>query len=51
MQEDELEVINFFSKLSTLWNELDNYAKIPTCTRGVAEKIAKMMEDKKCTSF
>jgi len=37
------EVIEFFSKLMGLWNELDTYIKIPACTCGSAEKIVKAL--------
>ena len=40
------ELVDFFSKLISLWNKLENYVKISMCTCEAIEKMAKMMEDK-----
>ena len=45
------EVVEFFSRLMGLWNELDNYIKIPSCTCRSAKKIMKTMEEDKIHQF
>ena len=45
------EVMDFFSPLMSLWNELGNYTKVPSCTCGPAETMAKMLEQKKGHQF
>ena len=35
----------------TLWNELDNYTKIPICTYGAVEKISKMIAEDRVHQF
>ena len=47
-----LDVVEFYSKLSTLWSELENYVKIPRCnctgcTYGARSKVIKMIEEEK----
>ena len=37
-------MVEFFSKLMGLWNELENTIKRPTCTCEAASKYAKMVE-------
>jgi len=56
MQEGGLEVVEFYSKLMGMWNELENYVKIPHCTCGKCEcnigsKIAKMADEEKTHQF
>ena len=34
-----------------LWNELDKYVRIPSCTYGSAKTIVKTMEDDKAHQF
>lgn len=36
-----------FSQWMTLWNELENYTKLATCTYGAAKKMTKMLEEEK----
>ena len=45
------DVVDFFSKLMSLWNELENYMKTPTCTCRAAEKMPKIVEDDKVLQF
>jgi len=45
------EIGDFFNKLMGLWNELENYTKIPTCVSGAADKYVKMAEDDKAHKF
>ena len=45
------ELVEFFSKLMSLWNELGNYDKIPTCTWDAAEEMSKMLEQDKVHQF
>jgi len=45
------EVVEFFSRLIGLWNELDNYIKTPPCKCGSTEKIIKTMEEDKIHQF
>jgi len=45
-----LEVVDFYSKLMSMWSELSNYIKIPQCTCRKCEcevgpKVVKMIED------
>jgi len=35
----------------SLWNELDNYTKVPSCTCGVAETMAKILKQEKVHQF
>lgn len=51
MQTRNQDIVEFFSKLMSLWNELGNYVKIPTCTCDAAEKMAKMLEQDKVHRF
>jgi len=45
------EVVDFFSQLMSLWNELDNYTKALSCTCGAAKKMATMLEQEKVHQF
>jgi len=38
------EMVEFFTKLMRMWNELENYIKIYTFNCSANEKIAKIME-------
>ena len=42
-----MEVVEFLSKLMSLWNELGNYVFVPECKYGVAEKILQIAENDK----
>lgn len=44
-------VIEFFSKLMGLWNELENTIKHPTCTSQAAGNYAKMAEQDRVSSI
>ena len=44
-------MVEFFNKLTNLWNEPENYVKIPMCTCEATEKITKMMEEDKVHQF
>ena len=44
-KQNNQEVVEFFSRLIGLWNELDNYIQIPPCKCSSAEKIVKTMEE------
>ena len=50
-KQNKQDVVDFLSKLMGLWNELDNYVKIPACTCGAIAKIAKFMEEDKVHQF
>ena len=44
-KQGNLDVVEFFSKLMGLWNELENIIKCPTCMCEAASKYAKMVEE------
>ena len=44
-------VVEFFSKLMGLWNELGNYGKNLVCRCEAAAKYAKMVKDDKVHQF
>lgn len=44
-KQGNLEVVEFFTKLMGLWNELGNYVKYPKCTCDAVEKYARMAEE------
>jgi len=46
-KQGNLEVVEFFTKLIGLWNELGDYVKYLKCTCDAAEKYAKMDEEDK----
>ena len=50
-KQNRQDVVDFFSKLMGLWNELDNYVQISTYTCGAAAKIAKFMEEDNVHQF
>jgi len=50
-KQNKQDIIDFFSRLVGLWNELDGYIKIPACTCGLAAKITKLLEDEKVHQF
>ena len=50
-KQNKQEVVEFFSRLMGLWNELDNYVKIPSCTCGSAKQIVQIMENDKAHQF
>ena len=50
-KQGNLKVVEFFSKLMRLWNELGNYVKNPVCTCKAATTYAKITEDNKVHEF
>jgi len=50
-KQNKQDIVDFFSRLVGLWNELDGYIKIPACTCGSAAKITKLFEDEKVHQF
>ena len=46
-KQDNLEAVEFFSKLVGLWSELENYIKIAVYKCGLAGKTVKMLEEDK----
>ena len=44
-KQGNMDVVEFFSKLMGLWNELDNYVKYPKCTCKETEEVMKMIEE------
>jgi len=50
-RQEEQEVVDFFSQLMSLSNELDDYTKVPSCTYGAVEMMAKMLEQEKVHQF
>jgi len=50
-KQERQDLVELFSKLMGLWNELDNYIKILTCLCGAAEKMLKMIKDDKVHQF
>jgi len=46
-----LDVVGFYSKLMSLWSELNNHIKIPYCMCGAAVKIVKMFDEEKAYQF
>ena len=50
-KQNKQEVVEFFSRLMGLWNELDNYVKIPSCTCGSVKQNVQIMENDKAHQF
>lgn len=55
-KQGELDIVDFYSKLSGMWSELDNYTKVPYCTCGKCEcelnkKITKMFKEERTHQF
>jgi len=55
-KQGSLEVGEFYSRLTNLWNELNNHAKIPKCSCkgykcGASEQIVAMYEEDKTHQF
>ena len=50
-KQGNLDMVEFFSKLIGLWNELDNTIKRPVCTCNAASKYAKMAEQDQVHQF
>jgi len=50
-KQNKQDIVDFFSRLVGLWNELDGYIKIPACTCGSVAKITKLLEDEKVHRF
>ncbi|XP_074287537.1 uncharacterized protein LOC141612620 isoform X2 [Silene latifolia] len=44
-------VIDYYTKLKTIWDELANYSKVHQCTCGAAESIRKEREDERVHQF
>ncbi|XP_074315833.1 uncharacterized protein LOC141652086 [Silene latifolia] len=44
-------VIDYYTKMKTIWDELANYSKVHQCTCGAAESILKEREDEKVHQF
>ncbi|XP_074284160.1 uncharacterized protein LOC141608714 [Silene latifolia] len=47
----ELSVLEYYTKLKTIWDEIANYSKVPNCTCGAAVEIAKEREEEKVHQF
>ena len=50
-RQDGQSVIEFFGRLSKLWEELDMYSPLPSCTCGAAPEIEKAREAEKMHHF
>ena len=50
-KQGNMDVVDFLSKLMSLWNELSNYVRIPECKCGAAEKILQLTEHDKVHQF
>ena len=50
-KQDNLKVVEFFTKLMALWNELGNYVQYLKCTCDAAKKYAKMAEGDQVREF
>ena len=50
-KQNKQDIVDFFSKLIGLWNELDGYVKILACTCGAVAIIAKLLEEDKVYQF
>ncbi|XP_074303250.1 uncharacterized protein LOC141637698 [Silene latifolia] len=50
-KQGRLTVVEYYTKLKTIWDELANYIKIPACTCGAASVIAKEKEEEKVHQF
>ena len=46
-----MEVVEFLSKLMSLWNELSNYVRVPECKCGAADTILQLAEQDKVHQF
>ncbi|XP_074298685.1 uncharacterized protein LOC141629609 [Silene latifolia] len=50
-QGKEQTVIDYYTRLKSIWDELNNYSKIPTCTYGAATFFNKEREEEKVHQF
>ena len=50
-KQGNMDVVDFFSKLMSLWIELDNYVKRPMCTCKATEEFMKLIADDKAHQF
>ncbi|XP_074306997.1 uncharacterized protein LOC141642178 [Silene latifolia] len=50
-KQGRLSVVEYYTKLKTIWDELANYSKTPNCTCGAAVEIAKEKEEEKVHQF
>lgn len=50
-KQGKLNVVEYYTKLKTIWDELANYSKIPNCTCGAAVAMAKEREEEKVHQF
>ncbi|XP_074318895.1 uncharacterized protein LOC141655730 [Silene latifolia] len=50
-KQGRLSVVEYYTKLKTIWDELANYSKVPSCTCGAAAVIAKEREKEKLHQF
>ncbi|KAL9228263.1 hypothetical protein vseg_003863 [Gypsophila vaccaria] len=50
-QKKDQSVIDYYTKMKTIWDELANYSKVHQCTCGAAESILKEQEDEKVHQF
>ncbi|KAL5703345.1 hypothetical protein ACHQM5_028447 [Ranunculus cassubicifolius] len=50
-KQGRLTVVEYYTKLKTIWDELANYSKIPNCTCGAAVAMAKEREEEKVHQF
>ncbi|XP_074288210.1 uncharacterized protein LOC141613377 [Silene latifolia] len=50
-KQGRLSVVEYYTKLKTIWDELANYSKVPKCTCGAAMMMAKEREEEKVHQF
>ena len=50
-KQGNMDVVEFFSKLMSLWNELSNYIRVPECKCGAADTILQLAEQDKVHQF
>ncbi|XP_074298033.1 uncharacterized protein LOC141628838 [Silene latifolia] len=50
-QKKDQSVVQYYTNLITIWDELASYSKVPPCTCGTASEILKEREEEKVHQF
>ncbi|XP_074293237.1 uncharacterized protein LOC141620204 [Silene latifolia] len=50
-QEKHQSIVDYYTKLKSIWDELGNYSKVPSCTCGAAAFFIKEREEEKVHQF
>ncbi|KAK9742424.1 hypothetical protein RND81_03G171900 [Saponaria officinalis] len=50
-QEKNQSIVEYYTRLKAIWDELGNYSRVPQCTCGAAAELAKEREEEKVHQF